>query len=203
MSICTTFLQLRYHTDGEYLPDRFHMEDLSSGVIEAHSDAVTQSKIPHSESDGESADSACKHDVDDETAERKLATMTIQAILENEPHHNAATGPGCQNSPRKYIGVVKPAILYESMCMWAMETCRQPIPSFATFRRALRNARPWLRFRVLIVISFQFSNMCVRKQVQTGFKYIVVIVLMLRLTDSDSVRSCASLRKGSRPTWFV
>ena len=81
-------------------------------------------------------------DEDKETQDRILSAMAMEKVMMNDPFKNAL-GTG----PRRFLGVVKPVILYQQMCLWCQELHHKPTPSFTTFCRALKAARPWLRFR--------------------------------------------------------
>ena len=99
---------------------------------------------------------------DREEDERAISALSIAAVTHNEPFHNAHVGPGGTAGPRKYLGVVKPAILFESMVMWANDSNHVPAPSFTTFRRALKAARPWLRFRSFELLLIYFDLFCLQ-----------------------------------------
>lgn len=157
LDICNTFLRLRYHNDGEFLPDKFHFDGMEQPVgyvigppdpSRPKSQEVAEDLS--SEDDMSSASKEGQGQVvqrDREEDERAISALSIAAVTHNEPFHNSHVGPGANPGPRKYLGVVKPAILYESMVLWANDSNHVPAPSFTTFRRALKAARPWLRFR--------------------------------------------------------
>lgn len=164
--ICNAFLQMKYHSDGEFLPDRFEFDNMSQ-VVDAQmlpgpktQQHEEESQDPQSDSDehvsGDSHGNLVGRDKEED--ERAIAAMAIGSVTLNEPFRNASIGPGQRPGPRRYLGVVKPMILYESMVIWCNENQMSPHPSFTTFRRALKEARPWIRFRysVLTLIVFIF-----------------------------------------------
>lgn len=156
LDICNSFLQMKYHNEGEFLPDRFEFDNMSQVVdgqmlpgqmVQQHEE---ESQDPQSDFDEHTPyDSYCR---DKEEDERAIAAMAIGSITLNEPFRNAGIGPGQRPGPRRYLGVVKPMILYESMVIWCNDNQMTPHPSFTTFRRALKAARPWIRFRYLFLL---------------------------------------------------
>jgi hypothetical protein len=157
LDICNTFLRLRYHNDGEFLPDKFHFDGMEQPVgyvigppnpsrpksQEVAEDLSSDDDMSSASKEGQGQVAERDHEED----ERTISALSIAAVTHNEPFHNSHVGPGAKPGPRKYLGVVKPAILYESMVLWANDCNHVPAPSFTTFRRALKAARPWLRFR--------------------------------------------------------
>ena len=147
--VCNSFLQIKYHCDGEFLPDRFEFDTMSQFVDGQMlpSERKAQAAGSDSEETLDSHDDGLKEQGDPDDQERALSAMAIGAITLNEPFRNAQVGPGQSPGPRRYLGVVKPVVLYESMVIWCHENNHVPPPSFTTFRRALKAARPWIRFR--------------------------------------------------------
>lgn len=202
LDICNSFLRLRYHNDGEFLPDKFHfdgMEQPAGYVIGDPNPSNTQQVAKDLSSEDETS-SAIKEGPDKvavrnlEEDERAISALSIAAVTHNEPFHNAHVGPGGDPGPRKYLGVVKPAILYESMVIWANDSNYMPIPSFSTFRRALRAARPWLRFR-----PFETSNHMRTISYEFFFWWLTVSEIWIHGTALCYVKA----RKGGRPAWSL
>ena len=142
---CTKFLQLGYHHDGEFLPDKFVFEGALADRSLMIASPEVSCQLPVAEnklSDDELSDD----DEKDERDSRELTALAIRAVVMSQPFHHSAVGPGMAPGPRRWIGVMKPAAMYNMMCLW----CRQNqhlIPSWTTFRRALRASSPWLSFR--------------------------------------------------------
>eukprot|EP00435_Cladocopium_sp_Y103_P046320 s2528_g13.t1 len=83
----------------------------------------------------------------DESDSRALAGMAIRSVVTSNPFHNAMTGPQLGSGPRRYLGVVKPIVLYK-MCRYWCEQCNHlQIPSWSTFLRALRASSKFIAFR--------------------------------------------------------
>lgn len=133
---------MKYHSEGEFLPDRFDFEPMKkSSVIIGGPEQSHQHASDSSLSDGnETCGSQRANDSSED--ERVLSAMSLDKVIMTNPFANA-TGTGV----RKFLGVIKPVILYEQMNLWCQELQLLPVPSFTSFRRALRQARPWLRFR--------------------------------------------------------
>lgn len=142
------FLQLRYHHDGESLPDRFHFEEVPS--LQRPSflvTAVSDNKAPAAESSSDSASSLSQAQWDEQDS-RKLATLSLRQLLTDTPFNNSLTGPGAGAAPRRWLGVVKPQILFEMMQRWHKQNSPgKTAPSFTTFQRALRQSKQFLAFR--------------------------------------------------------
>ena len=84
----------------------------------------------------------------DEQDARKLATLSLRQLLTDTPFNNSLTGPGAGAAPRRWLGVVKPQILFEMMLRWHKENyAGKKAPSFTTFRRALQGSKQFLAFR--------------------------------------------------------
>ena len=148
LDTCMRFLQLRYHHDGESLPDRFHFEEVPSlhrGPFLLTS--VKDNKPAPAESSSDSASSMSQAQWDEQDA-RKLATLSLRQLLTDTPFNNSLTGPGAGAAPRRWLGVVKPQILFEMMLRWHKENyAGKKAPSFTTFRRALQGSKQFLAFR--------------------------------------------------------
>ena len=148
LDTCMRFLQLRYHHDGESLPDRFHFEEVPS--LQRPSflvTAVNDNKPSAAESSSDSASSLSQAQWEEQDS-RKLATLSLRQLLTDTPFNNSLTGPGAGAAPRRWLGVVKPQILFEMMLRWHKENFTgKTAPSFATFQRALRQSKQFLAFR--------------------------------------------------------
>ena len=148
LDTCMRFLQLRYHHDGESLPDKFHFEDepsLHRGSFLITS--VKDNQMVPAEDSSDSASSMSQAQWDEQDA-RKLATLSLRQLLTDTPFNNALTGPGAGAAPRRWLGVVKPQILFEMMLRWHKENYPgKKAPSFTTFRRALQGSKQFLAFR--------------------------------------------------------
>lgn len=148
-NICTKFLQLRYHNDGEYLPDRFVFEGaLKDRSLMIGNKVDLNTPMGQLSDDSDLSDDAggnSKDDLDEEDS-RALTALSMKALVMSAPFHQSLTGPGAAPGPRRYLGVMKPANMFEMMKLWCAEA-GEPAPSFSTFLRALKAARPWLSFR--------------------------------------------------------
>ena len=148
LDTCMRFLQLRYHHDGESLPDKFHFDQVPE--LRGKSLVLTTPKdIGHPSGDNNSdSDSSVSQTQWEEQDARNLAALSLRQLVTNTPFQNALVGPGSGAAPRRWLGVVKPQILFEMMLRWHKEylPSRAP-PSFSTFRRALRSSKQFLAFR--------------------------------------------------------
>ena len=151
LDICNRFLQERYHYDGEFLPDRFEFDPtlgsrcLYVGCSEASHSARQAAEDDSSESSSDK-EKLSREELDEQDS-RALSALAIKAVVMNNPFSNAAVGPGLAPGPRRYLGVMKANMLFEMLRRWCSQSCLSPAPSWTTFRRALTQARPWLRFR--------------------------------------------------------
>ena len=130
-----------YHFQGESLPDRFEFHD-GRAVVACSGDFS-------SEEDQES--DRCLSTVKAEEKEldaRAVQALADQAVVMDCPSRHAAVGPGTGvPGPRRYIGVLRPVLLFSMMRQWVHEHSLGNAPSWATFRRALKKARVYLSFR--------------------------------------------------------
>ena len=79
---------------------------------------------------------------------RAVQALADQAVVMDCPSRHAAVGPGTGvPGPRRYIGVLRPVLLFSMMRQWVHEHSLGNAPSWATFRRALKKARVYLSFR--------------------------------------------------------
>ena len=147
LRIANSFLQMKYHSEGEFLPEKFHFDARSEFIV----DGMVKKHDVNLDSDSGSDDDDADICGDDraEAESRSLDAMTLDAINCTEPFKMATVGPGSNPGPRKYLGVVKPQILFECTLKWCAATNQTPPPSFTTFLRALKAARPWIRFSFL------------------------------------------------------
>ena len=153
--MCQQFLQVRYHHDGEFLPDKFTFENALSSreLLLGHKPSSVKGHVftgghaSSTDSDDELTEvPKTKAELDEEDT-RALTALAMRALVVNQPFHNALVGPGQNPGPRRYLGVVKPVILYEMLAKWCAQTRQLPAPSFTTFRRALKASRGYLSFR--------------------------------------------------------
>lgn len=92
-------------------------------------------------------DSACLEDADpDEEELRAISSCSLRCFSLLQPGEKILQGPGAGPGPRRYLGVVKPMMLFAWCQKWSVERCL-PIPSLCTFMRVLRECSGWLRFR--------------------------------------------------------
>ena len=109
--------------------------------------SVKDNKPAPAESSSDSASSMSQAQWDEQDA-RKLATLSLRQLLTDTPFNNSLTGPGAGAAPRRWLGVVKPQILFEMMLRWHKENyAGKKAPSFTTFRRALQGSKQFLAFR--------------------------------------------------------
>ena len=113
LDTCNRFLQLRYHADAEFLPDRFEFEQLRGRPALVCCPPVRR-QMPDTtyESQSEDEDARANADLDEEDL-RALNSLA-----------NAMTGPQMADAPRKYLGLIKPAVMYELCRAW----CHQALP---------------------------------------------------------------------------
>ena len=79
---------------------------------------------------------------------RAVQALADQAVVMDCPSRHAAVGPGTGvPGPRRYIGVLRPVLLFSMMRQWVHEHSLGNASSWATFRRALKKARVYLSFR--------------------------------------------------------
>ena len=155
LNIAFSFLQMKYHSEGEFLPEKFQFDARSEFYVDSRAMVPKHGENPALLDDLDSTDGDTDDDRDtrlDDRAEaesRRLDAMTLDAISCSDPFKMAHVGPGSNPGPRKYLGVVKPVVLYECMLKWCASTDCQVSPSFTTFLRALKQARPWIRFSFL------------------------------------------------------
>ena len=143
LDVANKFLQMKYHSEGEFLPERWDFSAKSEFVIDKAWKNIGQ--VTNDDSDPETDGS----DDNEDAEERAVSSLACDAIVMSEPFRMAAVGPGSGPGVRRYLGVVKPAILFECMLKWCAQCNLLPAPSFTTFLSELRQARPWIRFRCL------------------------------------------------------
>ena len=78
---------------------------------------------------------------------RALAGLAIRSVITSNPFHNALTGPQLGSGPRRYLGVVKPIVLYQLLRNWCEHSSHVQIPSWTTFLRALKDSSKFIAFR--------------------------------------------------------
>lgn len=153
LDLCQRFLQIRYHNEGEWLPDRFDFEGLGRPTLvykeKGENRAGCEMALEMADSSDEDVSGGCQMSKDDwdEKDSRALASMAVKAIVTSNPFHNSMTGPGVDCAPRRYLGVVKPVILFQMCRRWCDEQNYPNGPSFTTFLRALNGSRKFIAFR--------------------------------------------------------
>ena len=153
LDLCQRFLQIRYHNEGEWLPDRFDFEGLGRPTLvykeKGENRAGCEMALEMADSSDEDVSGGCQMSKDDwdEKDSRALASMAVKAIVTSNPFHNSMTGPGVDCAPRRYLGVVKPVILFQMRRRWCDEQNYPNGPSFTTFLRALNGSRKFIAFR--------------------------------------------------------
>ena len=149
--LCSRFLQIRYHSEGEYLPDRFDFEGLGRPtlVYGPETSEVADADDFLDDDDDEEVLAGCQMSTEDwdESDSRALAGMAIRSVVTSNPFHNAMTGPQLGPGPRRYLGVVKPIVLYQMCRDWCEKCNHLQIPSWSTFLRALRSSSKFIAFR--------------------------------------------------------
>ena len=78
---------------------------------------------------------------------RALAGLAIRSVIVSNPFHNALTGPQLGSGPRRYLGVVKPIVLFQLLRNWCEHSNHVQIPSWTTFLRALKDSSKFIAFR--------------------------------------------------------
>ena len=106
---------------------------------------ATNRANPVNDDDSASESSAGFENADDEE-QRQIASCALHCHSLSEPSEKVLQGPGVGPGPRRFLGVIKPAMLYMWMHRWAADN-GHITPSFTTFMRALRACRGFLRFR--------------------------------------------------------
>ena len=148
---CTRFLQQRYHFDGESLPDKFEFDKITcKGRLLCAPGPRQHNRLTSELFDDSSEEvEGCQRDIAawKEKDARSLAAMSLHNLVTCNPHHSVTMGPGAAAAPRRWLGVMKPALMYTVFRQWCGQNALAPVPSFTTFRRSLRLARPWIAFR--------------------------------------------------------
>ena len=130
-----------YHFQGESLPDRFHFHDGPGAAMTGRA----------AQSDSSSDDDVALRTVkakEKEDDERNIAQLASQAVVADTPMRHAFVGPGT-NIPavRRYLGVMKPVLMFRLLQRWVADHSLGTSPGFTTFRRALVESRRYLSFR--------------------------------------------------------
>lgn len=152
LDLCHRFLQVRYHNEGEWLPDRFDFEGLGRPTLimapsrKSVDNPDARCELPDVDSEDDVICQMSKDDWDEKDS-RVLAAMATKAIITSNPFHNSMTGPQLGDAPRRYLGVVKPIVLYQMFRAWCDQNNYTQIPSWITFLRALRASKKQIAFR--------------------------------------------------------
>ena len=144
LNIAFSFLQMKYHSEGEFLPEKFQFDARSEFYVDSRA-MVPKRHENLDDLDSNDGDTDDDRDtrLDDraEAESRCLDAMTLDAISCSDPFKMAHVGPGSNPGPRKYLGVVKPVVLYECMLKWCAST-DQVSPSFTTFLEGTETGAP-------------------------------------------------------------
>ena len=98
---------VEYHSEGEFLPEKFSEFYIDGMVPKRHENL---DDLDSTDGDTDDDRDTCLDDRA-EAESRRLDAMTLDAINCSDPFKMAHVGPGSNPGPRKYLGVVKPAIL--------------------------------------------------------------------------------------------
>ena len=103
---------VEYHSEGEFLPEKFQFDARNEFYIDGMVPKRHENLDDLDSTDGDTDDDrdTCLDDRA-EAESRRLDAMTLDAINCSDPFKMAHVGPGSNPGPRKYLGVVKPAIL--------------------------------------------------------------------------------------------
>ena len=202
---CTRFLQQRYHFDGESLPDKFEFDKITcKGRLlcapgPKQRDRLTSEMFDDSSEEGGQRDVAAWKEED----ARALAAMSLHNLVTSNPHHSVTMGPGAAAAPRRWLGVMKPALMFSVFRKWCGQNNLAPVPSFTTFRRSLRLARPWIAFRkskgqhAICDSCFWHKQELKRKSPSCiGMWFMMLIMGVLRSLDYP--QSCSGSSRSSR-----
>ena len=85
----------------------------------------------------------CDHD---EEELRAISSCSLHCFNLLQPGEKVLQGPGAGPGPRRYLGVIKPRMLFS----WCQTWCSEQgfaIPSFTTFMKVLSDCSGFLKFR--------------------------------------------------------
>ena len=97
------------------------------------------------ESDGSSL-GPCFHVDPFEEEVRLISSCGLKCVNLLQPAEKILQGPGAGPGPRRYLGVVKPMMLFHWCVRWCGDNGHS-CPSLTTFMRVLHQCNGWLRFR--------------------------------------------------------
>jgi hypothetical protein len=139
---CVAFLNHIWHFFAEGLPNRFSLD--KSDVCRSRLTLGTAAKAAQPPGGAEGSDS--EESEDDEDAERSISAMSLHIQSAGQAGMEALKGPSLGAAPRRYVGVIRPVMMFCLLGRWCAErelTC----PGFTTFLKALHEAKPYLKFR--------------------------------------------------------
>ena len=143
--------------------------------------------VMHDESDVDEADA-------DENELRAISACSLRCFSLLQPSEKVLQGPGVGPGPRRYLGVVKPYMLYQWCLKWCLEQL-QPQPSFSTFMRVLHECSGWIRFRkaagqhptcdfcLCLVWAFDCVRVCFRIEWRSASKFVFVSLTFIGLVS--------------------
>lgn len=102
-------------------------------------DALRRGNVNEEESSVESLDN-------EEEELRAITSCSLHCFDLLQPSEKVLQGPGAGPGPRRYLGVIKPMMLFHWCEKWCLEQGFAK-PSFSTFMRVLRECSSFLRFR--------------------------------------------------------
>lgn len=128
-----------YHFQGESLPDRFQFHEDAPRTAPAACDLGSSS---------EDEDLRTVKAQEKEDDERAIAQLANEAVVSDTPLRHAWVGPGTAiPAVRRYLGVMKPVLMFRLLQRWVADHSLGAPPGFTTFRRALKESRQFLSFR--------------------------------------------------------
>ncbi len=136
---CLRFLNHCWHLFAEGLPDRFSMakhDGCSKSLTLGTSDNPKPTRL-ELESDAEDSG---------EEDERSISALALHIQTAQEAGAQGLRGPALGNAPCRYIGVIRPVMLFHLLGEWCSSRGLE-CPGFSTFLRVLWKARPWIKLR--------------------------------------------------------
>ena len=144
LSVCRSFLTHVWNFWAEGLPDRFHMA--TRGNIDK-SLAIGDVHVPLPNLDLKDHNDEPDSDEALEVQERAIAAAALHISLKDASAGGLSMeGPSLHRGPCRYLGVLRPVMLYATLSRWCAER-NSNCPGFTTFLRSLKEAKPMLKFR--------------------------------------------------------
>lgn len=140
LTTCMRFLSYCWHYLAEGLPDKFSIAkgDGCSGRLTLGTHSASK-RLTRLELESDSEDSG-------EEDERSISALALHIKSAEEAGTNAITNPASGGAPCRYIGVMRPIALFHLLGEWCGEHHLQ-CPGWCTLLRALRIAKPFIKFR--------------------------------------------------------